>query len=94
MVVPASGRPLRTRYAVSVVAKSATASDALATTLLLLGPEKGEAAIKGLPDVAAIWISGDGQKTIAGGGFTFSKTDSRSRTEESNVENKTVTKPK
>jgi len=66
IVVPGSGKPLRTRYAVSVTAKSATASDALSTTLLLLGPEKGAALVSRLKDVTAIWISADGQKTIAG----------------------------
>ncbi len=66
IVVPGSGKPLRTRYAVSVTAKSATDSDALSTTLLLLGPEKGTALVSKLKDVAAIWVSADGQKTIAG----------------------------
>jgi len=77
-----------------VVAKSATASDALSTTLLLLGPERGRAVVKGLPDVAAIWISRDGEKKIAGGGFIFPKPDTPSIVEESNVENKVVAKPK
>lgn len=66
VVVPSSGKPLRSRYAVSVTAKSATDSDALSTTLLLLGPEKGAALVSRLKDVTAIWISADGQKTIAG----------------------------
>jgi FAD:protein FMN transferase len=66
IVVPGSGKPLRTRYAVSVTAKSATTSDALSTALLLLGPEKGAALVSGLKDVTAIWVSADGQKTIAG----------------------------
>jgi thiamine biosynthesis lipoprotein len=66
IVVPTSGKPLRTRYAVSVTAKSATASDALSTTLLLLGPEKGAPLVSRLKDVTAIWVSADGQKTIAG----------------------------
>jgi thiamine biosynthesis lipoprotein len=66
IVVPVSGKPLRTRYAVSVTAKSATDSDALSTTLLLLGPEKGAALVSRLKDVAALWVSSDGQKTIAG----------------------------
>jgi thiamine biosynthesis lipoprotein len=66
IVVPGSGKPLRTRYAVSVTAKSATAADALSTTLLLLGPEKGAALVSLLKDVTAIWVSADGQKTIAG----------------------------
>jgi FAD:protein FMN transferase len=66
IVDPASGTPLRTGYAVSVTAKSATASDALSTTLLLLGPEKGVALVARLKDVSAIWVSADGRKTIAG----------------------------
>jgi thiamine biosynthesis lipoprotein len=71
IVVPGSGQPLRTRYAVSVTAKSATASDALSTTLLLLGPEKGAALVSRLKDVTAIWISTDGQKIIAGSETTI-----------------------
>jgi len=66
IVDPASGVPLLSRYAVSVTAKSATASDALSTTLLLLGPEKGLALVARLKDVSAIWVSADGRKTIAG----------------------------
>jgi FAD:protein FMN transferase len=66
IVEPAIGTPLHTLYAVSVTAKSATASDALSTTLLLLGPEKGVALVARLKDVSAIWVSADGRKTIAG----------------------------
>ena len=66
IIVPGSGEPLRTRYAVSVTAKSATDSDALSTTLLLLGPEKGAALVARLKEVTAIWVSADGQRTIAG----------------------------
>jgi thiamine biosynthesis lipoprotein ApbE len=66
IVDPASGTPLRIGYAVSVTAKSATASDALSTTLLLLGPEKGVALVARLKDVGAIWVSADGRRTIAG----------------------------
>jgi thiamine biosynthesis lipoprotein ApbE len=66
IVDPASGAPLRTRYAVSVTARSATASDALSTTLLLLGPEKGVEMVARLKDVSAIWVSADGRKIIGG----------------------------
>ncbi len=66
IVVPGSGKPLRTRYAVSVTAKSATDSDALSTTLLLLGPEKGAALVARLKAVTAIWVTAAGEKTIAG----------------------------
>jgi len=44
--------------------------------------------IKGLPDVAAIWISRDGEKTIAGWRIHFSESDSPWIVEESNVETK------
>src|SRR5258708_19710425 len=71
IVVPGSGKPLRTRYAVSVTAKSATASDALSTTLLLLVPEKRPPLISRLQDVTAIWVSADGQKRIAGSETTI-----------------------
>jgi len=66
IVVPASGKPLRSHFAVSVIARSATDSDALSTTLLLLGPEKGAALVARLGDVAAIWVSADGHQMIAG----------------------------
>jgi len=71
IVVPGSGKPLRTRYAVSVTAKSATDSDALSTTLLLLGPEKGVELVSRQKDVTAIWVSPDGQSTIAGSETTI-----------------------
>src|SRR5256714_2455135 len=61
IVDPATGKPLKAAYSVSVVAQTATASDALSTTLLLLGPERGKALVKDIPTVAAIWVSPDGQ---------------------------------
>src|SRR5215467_6552793 len=69
IVLPNTGKPLQTRYAVSVAAPSATASDALSTTLLLLGPTKGAALAKSLRDVSAVWIDADGQRTVAGLAF-------------------------
>ena len=69
IVLPSTGKPLQTRYAVSVAAPSATASDALSTTLLLLGPTKGAALAKSLRDVSAVWIDADGQRTAAGLAF-------------------------
>jgi thiamine biosynthesis lipoprotein len=71
IVLPQTGKPLQTRYAVSVVAPTATASDALSTTLLLLGPTKGSALAKTLHNVTAIWIDSDGQRTLAGEGAKF-----------------------
>ena len=72
IVVPGTGKPLETRYAVSVQAASATASDALSTTLLLLGPTRGAALIGNLREVSAIWIDADGRRTVAGESAAFS----------------------
>jgi thiamine biosynthesis lipoprotein len=71
IVVPGTGKPLQTRSAVSVSAPSATASDALSTTLLLLGSAKGAVLLKTLHNVSAIWIDSDGKRTIAGNTATF-----------------------
>ena len=60
IIDPDSGAPERTPFAVSVVARTGTASDALSTTLLLVGPEKGKELVKTMAGVAAIWISADG----------------------------------
>src|SRR5216684_5998118 len=68
IIDPDTGRPLKTEFAVSVIAKTGTASDALSTTLLLLGPTKGKALIKSMTDVSAIWISHEAQvETVTGG---------------------------
>jgi len=61
IIDPANGKPLETQYALSVVVKTGTASDALSTTLLLVGPEKGKAIVNGLADAAAIWVSASGE---------------------------------
>jgi thiamine biosynthesis lipoprotein len=60
IIDPGNGKPLETKYALSVVVRTATASDALSTTLLLMGPEKGKAIVRTLPEAAAIWVSADG----------------------------------
>jgi len=70
IVVPGSGKPLRTRYAVSVTAKSATDSDALSTTLLLLGPEKGAALVIALLALALMMTLVMGISLTARFGFT------------------------
>ena len=61
IIDPENGKPLETKYALSIVAKTGTASDALSTTLLLVGPEKGKAIVKQVADAAAIWISAEGE---------------------------------
>jgi FAD:protein FMN transferase len=61
IIDPDNGKPLETKYALSIVAKTGTASDALSTTLLLVGPLKGKPIVKSIPDAAAIWISAQGE---------------------------------
>jgi len=68
IIDPQDGMPLKTRYALSVVAMTGTASDALSTTLLLVGPEKGKALVEGIKDAAAIWVSPEGHTEIASTG--------------------------
>ena len=68
IIDPDNGKPLQTKYALSVVVKTGTASDALSTALLLLGPEKGKAIVKQIADAAAIWVSADGEaETVSTG---------------------------
>jgi FAD:protein FMN transferase len=63
-----AGEPLKSATAVSVVAESATASDALSTAFLLMGPAKAQDLVKRLPNVAAVWISPEGlQQTVTSG---------------------------
>jgi thiamine biosynthesis lipoprotein len=68
IIDPDSGRPLKTEFAVSVIAQTGAASDALSTTSLLLGPVKGKALIDGMHGVSAIWISRDAEMKVVTGG--------------------------
>jgi thiamine biosynthesis lipoprotein len=68
IIDPETGMPLKTVFAVSAISTTATVSDALSTTLLLLGPAKGKALIKTMANVSAIWISPDSRvETVSGG---------------------------
>lgn len=68
IIDPALGNPLKTRYAISAIAKSATASDGLSTSLLLVGPAEGKKLISEMPDTAAVWISAEGETEMASNG--------------------------
>jgi thiamine biosynthesis lipoprotein ApbE len=68
IIDPDTGKPLRTGFAVSVIAQTGTVSDALSTTSLLLGPAEGKALIHRMPGVSAIWISRDAQIEMVTGG--------------------------
>jgi FAD:protein FMN transferase len=68
IIDPQSGKPLETKFALSIVAKTGTATDALSTTLLLVGPEKGRPLVQSMSDAAAIWVSADGETQIVSTG--------------------------
>ena len=61
IISPQSGKPLNRRGAVSVVARTATDSDALSTTMFLVGPARGKTLIAAIPETAAVWILPEGQ---------------------------------
>jgi thiamine biosynthesis lipoprotein len=68
IIDPETGMPLRTAFAVSAVSRTATESDALSTTLLLLGPIKGKALVNKMAGVSAIWVSPEAHvETVSGG---------------------------
>ena len=61
IIDPVRGAPAESRLSVSVVARSATASDALSTTLLVLSVEQGRALLERFPNVSAVWLSATGE---------------------------------
>jgi thiamine biosynthesis lipoprotein len=72
IIDPQSGVPVNQRGAVSVVTKTATASDALSTTMLLVGPERGKTLISTFPETTAVWILTDGHADFAFHGANIS----------------------
>jgi thiamine biosynthesis lipoprotein len=62
IVDPHTGLGLTNRIQASVVAPNATTTDALATTVCILGPERGMRLVKSLPDVGARVVTRDGSK--------------------------------
>jgi len=68
IIDPYGGLPLQTPFAVSAIARTGTASDALSTTLLLVGPATGKLLVKTMADTSAIWISPAGQVETTSGG--------------------------
>ena len=61
IIDPATGRPAGDAGSISVVARSATVSDALSTTLLLMPRADAEDLLARIADVSAIWISPEGR---------------------------------
>lgn len=82
IIDPDTGMPLRTDFAVSVIAKTGSETDGLSTSLLLVGPEKGKVLASRLGNVSAIWISPQAKAEIITGGpqIQFARERSASQT--------------
>ncbi len=59
VIDPRTGRPVAGIVSVTVRAPDAETADAWSTTLYVLGPEAGMAALKGMPGVDALWVMAD-----------------------------------
>jgi FAD:protein FMN transferase len=74
---PRTGSPAQTTMAVSVMTRSATAADALSTTLVILPIEEGVRLLGRFPDASAVWMSADGDVHTAYGESRLQWEDSR-----------------
>lgn len=68
IIDPSTGMPLRTDFAVSVIAKTGSQTDGLSTSLLLVGPEKGKLLASHFENVSAVWVSPQAKTEIINGG--------------------------
>jgi FAD:protein FMN transferase len=68
IIDPDTGMPLRTDFAVSVIAKTGSATDGFSTSLLLVGPERGKVLARHFENISAIWISPHAKIEIIGDG--------------------------
>jgi len=68
IIDPVTGKPLESQFAVSVITPTATMSDGLSTTMLLVGPAQGKVLVNQTSDVSAIWLSPKAEIEIARNG--------------------------
>lgn len=57
---PKTGQPAKASMSVTIVAPDATTSDALSTSIFVLGAERGLALIDAMPNVSAVVVDKDG----------------------------------
>jgi thiamine biosynthesis lipoprotein len=70
IIDPATGEPLQNRVEVTAVARTATDADALATSLCVMGPERGRALLEHVPNASARWrMEGDGDAIVTSRGW-------------------------
>jgi thiamine biosynthesis lipoprotein len=65
IIDPLTGAPATGSHSVSVIAPTATASDAWSTTVLMMSVEEAAVLLNAFPDVSAVWISPEGRKRAA-----------------------------
>src|SRR5262249_61425632 len=56
---PHSGRPVEGMLQTSVIAPDGTTTDALSTSMFVMGPRAGEVLLSTFPGTAGLWITGD-----------------------------------
>ena len=54
---PRTGKPVQGMLQATVIASSATATDALSTTMFVMGPAAGSKLLESMPNTSAIWIT-------------------------------------
>jgi len=54
---PRTGEPVQEMLQATVIAPTGTASDALSTTMFVMGPAKGGKLLESMPNTSAIWIT-------------------------------------
>ena len=67
IIDPRTGTPVPRLQSVSVIAPDGMTSDALSTSLFVLGPENGSRLVKNLPGVEALIVSEGGKVTFSNG---------------------------
>jgi thiamine biosynthesis lipoprotein len=67
IIDPASGDSARALRSVTIIGADATTTDALSTSVFILGPEEGLALIDNLPDIDAILIDRNGRLLYSAG---------------------------
>jgi thiamine biosynthesis lipoprotein len=77
IVDPRTGAPSESRLVVSVVAPTATVSDALSTTVLLMPMEEAKQVLAQFADVSALWMTSTGELKAAFGESRLHLSDSR-----------------
>jgi thiamine biosynthesis lipoprotein len=64
---PATGRSADAVRSVSIIGPDATTTDALSTSVFVMGPERGLGLVNTLPDIEAVIIDNEGRMQLSDG---------------------------